>query len=534
MNGKIIIILVLAILAGCSAAHYRESADEESYGIIAEKETEVLGEATGFRLEPEPAVSFPVLPAPEPRARGEEETSGVESAPPGAEVLSLAEALKVASKHNRDYQSEREDLYLSALAASLERYRWGAILDGSLSTQVVRAGKEDRFNTSELVFGVAKKLAQGGEISAELATELVEDFEGDVDDSYLSSVNLNFRQPLLRGAGRRVAQESLVQAERNMVYAVRAFVRFRKTFFVSIADEYYRVLQQRQVVENEWRNYQNLKEDRARQELLAEAGRLRKIEVDQAKQRELQGRDRWVLAKEAYELALDKFKITLGLSTDTNLALDPGELDKLSGVELKPSDIDLEEAVRSALANRQDMKVSIAQLEDVGRKLDVARDNLRWDLDLDLSMSVASRPHHDLSKLQFDEGTYSAGVTLGFPLDRQSERNAYRQALINVERQKRTLSLKKDNIKLAVRSSYRTLLQARESYRIQKLSVSLAQKRVDSTGLMLQAGRAITRDLLEARDAQVQAENALTQALVDYIIAELEFKRDTGARTPAI
>ena len=42
------------------------------------------------------------------------------------------------------------------------------------------------------------------------------------------------------------------------------------------------------------------------------------------------------------------------------------------------------------------------------------------------------------------------------------------------------------------------------------------------------AGRAQIRDVLEAQEALIQAQNGLTSAVVNYRIAELEFQRDTG------
>ena len=44
----------------------------------------------------------------------------------------------------------------------------------------------------------------------------------------------------------------------------------------------------------------------------------------------------------------------------------------------------------------------------------------------------------------------------------------------------------------------------------------------------MDAGRAETRDLLEAQDALLQAQNSLTSARVNYRIAELEIQRDMG------
>ena len=56
----------------------------------------------------------------------------------------------------------------------------------------------------------------------------------------------------------------------------------------------------------------------------------------------------------------------------------------------------------------------------------------------------------------------------------------------------------------------------------------LARERVKSSELFLQAGRAQVRDVLDAQEALVSAQNALTSALVNYRIAELRLQRDMG------
>ncbi|HQL65096.1 MAG TPA: TolC family protein, partial [bacterium] len=62
---------------------------------------------------------------------------------------------------------------------------------------------------------------------------------------------------------------------------------------------------------------------------------------------------------------------------------------------------------------------------------------------------------------------------------------------------------------------------------VQKNSLELATKRVESTDLMLQAGRATTRDLLEAQESFLDAKNSLSSAIVNYLISYLELLRDT-------
>jgi outer membrane protein TolC len=74
----------------------------------------------------------------------------------------------------------------------------------------------------------------------------------------------------------------------------------------------------------------------------------------------------------------------------------------------------------------------------------------------------------------------------------------------------------------------RSLFEARENLFIQAQAVRLAQKRVKSVNLFLEAGRAQMRDLLEAQDSLLGAQNSLTSAVVNYRVTELELQRDMG------
>ena len=82
-----------------------------------------------------------------------------------------------------------------------------------------------------------------------------------------------------------------------------------------------------------------------------------------------------------------------------------------------------------------------------------------------------------------------------------------------------------------VYNALRTLAEAVESHSIQQKSVELAARRVEITSLLIEAGRAESRDMLEAQDALLEARNALIGALVDYRIAMLDLYRDMDTLT---
>jgi len=100
--------------------------------------------------------------------------------------------------------------------------------------------------------------------------------------------------PLLRGSGRHIVTEPLTQAERQVIYTIWEFERFKRTFAVNIAQQYFSVLSQMDGVKNAEENYRGKIRSSRRSRRWADAGRLPAIQVDQAIQSELGARSGWI------------------------------------------------------------------------------------------------------------------------------------------------------------------------------------------------------------------------------------------------
>jgi len=185
------------------------------------------------------------------------------------------------------------------------------------------------------------------------------------------------------------------------------------------------------------------------------------------------------------------------------------------------------------MKNRLDLRAARGDVFDNQRNVIIKADRLRGELTLLGSASagqrrgIASAGNND-AEAEFDRGFYSSLLTLDLPIERTAERNNYRNSLIDLEASIREFNTLEDDIKLDIRNKLRNLLNTRESIRIQAKAVVLAEKRVDSTNLFMQAGRAQIRDILEAQDDLLSAKNSLTSAIISYRVAELELQRDMG------
>jgi outer membrane protein TolC len=250
--------------------------------------------------------------------------------------------------------------------------------------------------------------------------------------------------------------------------------------------------------------------------------------VDQARQDELRARNRYIIAVERYLDSLDRYKLDLSLPLGYNLVLNEQPLKDLETAGLFAIPYQEEEALEIAINSRLDLLNEIDRFEDSFRKIKVAANQLKANVNLFGNVSLDSKGATDYTKFDLNDYRASLGLGINLPFDRLRERTLYRSSLIDFERQIRTLGLAIDSVRTDIRQSLRTLDQAHQTYLIQQRSVQVADRRLEAQNLLLEAGRAEMRDLLEAEAAQLQARNALTQALIDYHVARYGLLRDMG------
>src|SRR5262249_10224682 len=97
------------------------------------------------------------------------------------------------------------------------------------------AGRQNNWSLNSSA-GVSKLFSTGALLTASFANDTIFNFlPGAKGLTSVSTINLNLVQPLLRGGGRAVTLAPPTQAERNLVYNIRAYARYREQFYLSIA-----------------------------------------------------------------------------------------------------------------------------------------------------------------------------------------------------------------------------------------------------------------------------------------------------------
>jgi outer membrane protein TolC len=492
-----------------SPAEYRQQADRQVYDIIEMRRDELA------------AGGLFTIDRPEDTLRDQLLAGDAELAP-----LDLLDCIRIAGENSREYQTEREALYLAALSLTLERWNFSVRKNGTFGAFLNGTGSEGDQAGLISNLGFAKLLGTGLSIVGDAGLDLVRDVStGDGWDA-VSNLSLNITQPLMRGFGHDIVEEPLTQAERDVVYQTRSYERFRRSFAFDVASRFFRILQQEDTLENEIQNYDNLIGLRERNEAFAEAGQLNDIEVDQARQNELSAENSVITARQLLETLLDDFMLFMGLPVDTPVDLEPGDfMDLATWDALLQVEFGVDVAIDVALAQRLDYKTDLDRVDDAARRTQVAADGLRAGLDFVAEGQAVSAEGKPLS-YNGSDFDWNLSLAMDLPIDRLPERNAYRASLIALDESARRAQLAADTIVADLRAALRNLEAARESFDIQVGAVTLAERRRESTELNLEAGRANTRDVLESQEALVDAQNSAARDLTNYILSGISLYLD--------
>jgi hypothetical protein len=157
-------------------------------------------------------------------------------------LITWPQAVELGLVSNTTYQRIREDLYLAALPVTQERfsfaYQWAAVENAirQWAGPQSSVGRQNYWSLGTAV-GFRKLFSTGALLTAAFANNTVFNFNSASPPGFtsMSKVSLDLVQPLLQGGGKAVTLEPLTRAERNLLYEMRAFARFREQFYVAVS-----------------------------------------------------------------------------------------------------------------------------------------------------------------------------------------------------------------------------------------------------------------------------------------------------------
>jgi outer membrane protein TolC len=543
LSAKGLILLPLScVLAACTSGYYENSADQDSYGAISGKSELVPGMTKQVLIDRENAVdllTYPVNPDSFDFLDNEADSEV------GAHIIGLDHALDLAFQHSKEYQTQKERLYLEALALTFDRYRytptfsftgggdyqWDA--EDQFVTDMQALTDMEQINTSESIdagtsLGGRVLLKGGGAIALNLTNSFTRFLTGDISESGGGALIGSFAQPLIRGFGSQIETEALMQAERDLLYQLRNFTRFRKSFAVRIASDYYSVLLNRETARNNYSGLNAVNLSLEREQAFQVEGLRTLLQVGRLEQSALQADLRWTASITRYKRSLDNFKILIGLEADENILLNDNEMELISETGMASPDLTLEQAMDLSMQTRLDLYTELDRVQDSARKINVAANAMRPALDFSINVLVPDARNGNLGELDFENAVYTSGLDLDLPLDNENERNNYRRALIDYEASARAYLAVVDDVKLDVIDTWRRMNEASKNYDINVTSVEINERRVEEAELRAELGLGDIQDTVDSQNDLTASQTDLVSSIVEHNIAKLEFWRDIG------
>ncbi len=464
---------------------------------------------------------------------------GYEVASDDGTELSFVEAVTWAFEHGREYRFAEEDYLLACLRLALELHQWTPQIADDISLQYEHEDSESDFlqSAKALVntFSASQQLPWGGEVTASYVATFAHEVYGAASGNTGSSTTrvgqffLGGNIPLLRGAG-MIAQEGIIQAERDLVYAARDFEEFRRSFWFRIVRSWLGLLVQRQQLDNALEAAALLDRLAERRRALYEAGRARLYDAAEAENRALQERSRVAGLWESYRLSVDRFKLLINWPVDTPVRIDTRTF------AIDPPATDLNAAVEVALTQRLDLQSDRDRLVDRQRGVRNALNGLLPDLNVGGSIRFGSNDtyYYDAVLPSIEDMNAEASLTLGLPLDREAERIAVRQAQISLERDRREYRKRRDEAALEVRSAVRDIDANLFSLDIQKRNVDIARMNIESIDADPDSYTVLDQlssiqSLQQAQNGRAQAFRSVQESILQYLLSTGQLRIDADA-----
>lgn len=566
--GRTLVLAVGISVAGCQSS-FVNRADKNVYRVIEDRQRAALGATSDAHLGDEtgevqtskemysytPRPTTPEVPEPfrtsrTPAANQPAKAAGstdpkTDSKAPATEsiftdqeqehvrLVGLRDALAYAMRHSREVQDAKETLYLAALELTLERHLWTPQFVASIQADFADYGQVrdfDRAMTAVSNAAVTQRLPYGGEVSARIVNTLMRDLGVHTTSGETGNFILEAKLPLLRGAGRSATtMESRYSAERELIYAVRDYERFRRSYLVRVAADYFNLQQLKMAISNTYLSYQSRRIDWEKADFINQMGQAKDVfEAPRVQSIFRQAEASLVSSKEQYASALDRFKITLGMSVEELLdVLDQdGDVDAGALDDLLP-EVDVATAVGVAVKHRLDLCNRADRVDDARRGVHVAKNRILPDLDVSGNVTLDTDPER-LSSTSYntERATWRGGVELRMD-DRYTERNAYRESLIAFRKAERDYERATDEVRADVRAALRRVAQQENVRQIQAMSVKENELRVEAARAQYNLGKTTNRDVVEAENDLLSARNSHARAVAGYRNAILDFRRDT-------
>jgi outer membrane protein TolC len=434
--------------------------------------------------------------------------------------LDVVDSVNLALKNNRGLLKTLEARFLAEIDAEMAlRSYWPLLQPLTIASTYseTAGGRPSRDDSAST--GLSQRLPHGG--SATLTGTASGSFVNGPDTVTLSPT-LSVSLPLWRNSGAIVANHAEILAVRSAVYARRELENFRQVLAIDIVRRHYSLIQTEKAIRNFEINLENANKLRNRSEAMFRFGRVTKTDLFRAELQVAQSENDLLNARENRKIQEDLFKIQLALPPEREIVL--------TAAEVQPPPDTIEEAgyVETVRAHNILWKNTQDRYEDEKRALHVAADALNPSLDLTGGATAGASSDEVLRGYKHDPASWSAGMAFEYDLDRAPLHRDYHASVLQFLQAERSFVQSRDELVREARERTIAAKQGIFNVRLQQRSVEEAEKALKVLTYEYRQGKVTNRDVIEAQNKLIAAQNRLLQSLVDALIARLERRQYAG------
>ena len=452
---------------------------------------------------------------------------------PGRLDLTLTDSVVLALKNNRRLLNARLDRTVErfSLRVAENTFRPHVTIGPYLARRHTDPSTD--VDTAGLATRVTVRLPTGGELGVDW--EYGGRWTGSGSGSgpsqprYANALTFTFTQPLLRGAGTRVATAPVRIARLSEEIHVLALKSTVIDVVSLVARRYRDYLQAERRVDIRTRSLERARDLREVNELLVRTGRMAERDIVQTEaviaEREL----RLIAARGALDAARLALTDILDVDSRTPIRL-TGRLS--AGLDPAPVRTDVAHGVETALRHRPDYQAAELRIENARSRVEVTESGRRWEL----SASVSAR---------FDDDDASAGraatslrgtdygvrLDLAVPLGRAAADPAqlqYERARVDLRKARNDLVETRQRIDIEVTNAVRDVELSRRELDLARTARELARRKTEIEEEKLRLGLSSNFRLVAFEDDLEAAQNTELDSVVAWHDALTELDRTLG------
>ena len=417
--------------------------------------------------------------------------SETSSGKPRTIYLSLEKAVELALKNNRTLQTSRRQLSIAASQYRSAKAGYYPQLTGTL-------------NASHSAFNQ-------------------EDGHPSVLEIYTGAFEIGLNLPLdLSGSIGRSVQQALI----TLINSKAQYVLGSQDVIVSVYSQYNSILNARETIAIDKAQVEVAEQQLAIAEARLKTGRVAEVDVMTARVQLNNNKQSLKVDEGSYQIALANLRNTLVLTQDTEIVA----TDQLT---YAPVTFSYDDAVKSALRDRLEMKVARLNVESARIALKSTYDRYRPTINVSASYGygISGNSIGGAIDDRPDEPSWAVATLLRVPIfifDGGQIRESKIQALTSIGQAEANVLQTRESIELEVRNELTNLQNAQERVRLVQDTIELAKESQRITERRYRIGVTSYLELVDARNNLRSAQLNLLSALITYSNSLIRLYRALG------